>query len=196
MYRIAAVLSTVGLALGLAVPAQAGAQSVTGAAGFYSQGNDFEELREGAETLRVKRDGTLGLGVNVQLGPLRGSIAYAGESTIEGEDGGDALGTTSILVAAGDLVLRPFPRVLFMQPYGVAGAGFKRFGYSWERDRVSEAFPEDDTDFTLHAGVGVDVALGPVGVMLEVTDYVSRDDSGGFGQHDAFALIGVRLGTF
>ena len=197
MNRMSFVLAlATGMSAAAAAPAIA--QSITGAAGFYFQGNDFEELREGAETLRVTRDGTLALGFNVQLGALRGSIAYAGESTVGDDEasGDEALGTSSILVGAADLVIRPFPRILFFQPYGIAGGGLKRFDYSWERDRVSDAFPDDDTDWTLHAGAGVDMALGPLGVMLEVTDYISRDDSGGFSQHDAFAMIGVRLGTF
>jgi hypothetical protein len=34
--------------------------------------------------------------------------------------------------------------------------------------------------------------LGGFGIMAEVTDYITRSE-GGFGQHDAFAFVGLRV---
>jgi len=45
----------------------------------------------------------------------------------------------------------------------------------------------------LHAGVGVDLSLGPVGVSAEVTDFISKNSEDKWKQHDAFGFAGLKL---
>lgn len=53
--------------------------------------------------------------------------------------------------------------------------------------------PRDRSDVAIQVGVGADLMLGGFGVVLEITDHISRQ-SGGFGRHDAFAMVGLRIG--
>jgi hypothetical protein len=180
----------------LALPAApASAQFyITPAVGVFIPATDLEDLEGQAEQTRFDRSGTLGLGLNVELGWLRGSVAYATGATIsdEGVSGGD-VGDGSVLAVAADLIVRPLPRVL-VQPYLLGGVGLKRQDFSFDDEGISEnPLPSDKTDFALHAGVGADVMLGRIGIMAEITDYITRNEDSTFGQHDAFALVGLRV---
>jgi hypothetical protein len=179
-----------------AVPATGQAQlSITPAIGAWIPAADLQDLRSGAEQRRLERQGTLGLGLNVEMGWLRGSIAYASGATLseEGVQGSDRIGDGSVLAVAGDIVLRPLPRFL-VQPYALGGLGLKRQDYSYDRDGIgSNPLERDRRDVALHVGIGADLMLGGFGIMAEITDYITRDPDGGFGQHDAFAFVGLRL---
>ncbi|HSJ24253.1 MAG TPA: outer membrane beta-barrel protein [Longimicrobiales bacterium] len=179
-----------------AAPATAQAQiHVTPALGAWIPASDLQGVRSGAEQLELDRRGTLALGLNVDVGWLRGSIAYASGATIseDGVEGREQIGDGSVLAVAADLVLRPLPRLL-VQPYGLAGLGFKRQDYSYSRDGVgSNPLPADQREVALHIGIGADVMLGGIGVMAEISDYITRHPDGDFGQHDAFALVGLRV---
>ena len=35
--------------------------------------------------------------------------------------------------------------------------------------------------------------LGPVGVVAEISDFISRDPDGDWNVHDAFAMVGLKL---
>jgi hypothetical protein len=179
----------------LALPAaQASGQIyITPAAGVFIPASDLEDLEGQAEATRLSRSGTLGLGVNLELGWLRGSVAYATGATIsdEGVTGDDDIGDGSVLAVAADLILRPLPRLL-VQPYLLAGVGLKRQDYSYDGVGTNP-LPDELTDFALHAGLGADVMLGRFGVMAEITDYITRNDDSTFGQHDAFAMVGLRV---
>jgi len=162
--------------------------------GVFIPATDLEDLEGQAEQTRFDRSGTLGLGLNVELGWLRGSVAYATGATIsdEGVSGGD-VGDGSVLAVAADLIVRPLPRVL-VQPYLLGGVGLKRQDFSFDDEGISEnPLPSDKTDFALHAGVGADVMLGRIGIMAEITDYITSNEDSTFGQHDAFALVGLRV---
>ena len=167
---------------------------ITPAVGVFIPATDLEDLEGQAEQTRFDRSGTLGLGLNVELGWLRGSVAYATGATIsdEGVSGGD-IGDGSVLAVAADLLVRPLPRVL-VQPYLLGGVGLKRQDFSFDDEGISEnPLPSDKTDFALHAGVGADVMLGRIGIMAEITDYITSNEDSTFGQHDAFALVGLRV---
>jgi hypothetical protein len=96
-----------------------------------------------------------------------------------------------IVAITGDLVFRPLPRIVVLQPYFLAGAGVKR--YSFER----MAGAEDKSNFTGHIGAGADMKLGPIGILGEISDYISSYESG-LGdkklQNDVFITVGFRIG--
>ncbi|MHB1170715.1 MAG: hypothetical protein ACYC28_15675 [Longimicrobiales bacterium] len=190
------------LALAVAAPAQAqGRLTITPLIGGYIPGNDVHDLQTGAEEVTVDKEAALGLGLNVELGWLRGSLAYASGATVNVEDIGDPtlegeIGEGSVLAIAAGVVLRPLPRLIVVQPYLVGGAGLKRTDYDWETDGAADAFPEDQSDFTLHVGVGADISLGPVGLVVEVTDFISNEGNDSFGRHDAFGMLGLKFGLF
>jgi hypothetical protein len=167
---------------------------ITPAFGAFIPASDVEGLRSGAEERRLARESTLGLGLNVELGWLRGSIAYASGATLNerGVQNREDIGDGSVLAAAADLVLRPLPR-LIAQPYILAGAGLKRQDYSYDDDGLSNLLPRDRSDVAVHVGVGADLMLGSFGLMAEITDYITRHEGGGFGQHDAFAFVGLKF---
>lgn len=167
---------------------------VTPAFGAFIPGSDIRALRDEADRRRLAREGTLGLGLNVDAGWLRGSVAYASGATLNerGVQDRDDVGDGSVLAVAADVVVRPLPRVL-VQPYLLGGIGLKRQDYSFDDDGVGNPFPRDRSDVALHVGVGADLMLGGIGVMAEITDFITRREGGGAGQHDAFAFVGLRV---
>lgn len=190
------------LAIAMAAPAQAQNRlSVTPLIGGYIPGNDIHDLRDGAEEVTVDKEAALGLGLNVEFGWLRGSLAYASgatvnvanvtDPTLEGE-----IGEGNVLAVAADVVFRPLPRLIVVQPYLLAGAGPKRTDYDWETEGAADVFPEDQSDFALHIGVGADISLGSVGLVVEVTDFISNEGNDSFGRHDAFGMLGLKIGLF
>ena len=194
MKRLLFAAAAAGLPALAAAPAAAQIY-ITPAAGVFIPASDLEDLEGQAEQTRLDRSGTLGLGLNIELGWLRGSIAYATGATIseEGVDGDEEIGDGSVLAAAADLIVRPLPRLL-VQPYLLGGIGLKRQDFSFDDDGVgSNPLSSDQTDFAVHAGIGADVMLGRFGIMAEVTDYITRNEDSTFGQHDAFALVGLRV---
>jgi hypothetical protein len=197
--RISRVYFSVAAALLIFVMrSEARAQSITIApmAGAYTSANDFKTLRSQADTLRLKRESKLALGFNVDLGFIRGSVAYVSGATLteKGATNTTNVGNGSLLAAAADLVLRPIPRIL-VQPYLFGGAGLKHSGYSYNANGISNAFPQDASDFTLHAGVGADMMLGHFGVVAEVSDFISKNGTAGsdFSKHDAFGMVGLKV---
>lgn len=182
-------------ALGLAaLPQTSNAQgiTVTPQIGFYVPGDDFDSLEQEGQQVRVKKEGSLALGLNIDLGFLRGSLAYASAATIttSGTTTGE-IGDGKVLAVAADLVLRPLPRII-VQPYLLLGGGLRRTDYSYDEEGF-DAFPEEDSDFAGHVGVGADMNLGPVGVSAEITDFISKDENDDWKRHDAFGFVGVKL---
>ena len=183
----------------LAIPAAANAQGiqVTPLAGVYIPASDLYALRDEAQQVSVEKEGTFALGFNVELGMLRGSVAYASGAQINqrGVTNRDNVGEGKLLAIAGDIVLRPIPRFI-VQPYVLAGAGLRREDYSYEDDGVANALPEDQSDFAFHAGVGLDLMLGRIGVVAEVTDFITKNEADEYKQHDAFGFVGLKLRVF
>jgi hypothetical protein len=183
-----------------AVPRASHAQiGVTPQIGVYIPGNDFHSIRAGADSIRAKSEGALALGLNVDFGMLRGSVAYASAAKlvrscpscapgVEGE-----VGEGKLLAAAVDVVLRPIPRLLVLQPYLLIGGGLRRADYDFDTDALSNAFPENDSDFAVHAGVGADVMLGGLGISAEITDFISKNTQDEWKRHDAFGFVGLKL---
>lgn len=178
-----------------AMPRTSQAQvSITPQVGVYVPANSVNGLRSAGDSIRVSREGTLALGLNIDLGVIRGSVAYASAAKLnrKGVSGQSEIGNGKLLAVAGDLVLRPIPRLIVIQPYLLVGAGLRNANYSYDAG-ISNSFPKSDRDFALHAGVGADLMVGPIGVSAEITDFISKDAADKWKQHDGFGFVGLRL---
>jgi len=176
-----------------AVPRLSHAQgiTVTPTIGFYVPGDDFDALRQGTDSVFIKKEGAFALGFNVDIGFLRGSLAYATSASIRPTRISGEIGDAKVLAAAADFVFRPLPR-LIVQPYGLLGGGVRRENYSYDDDGF-DAFPKSDSDFAVHLGVGADVNLGRIGISAEITDFISQDANDDWKRHDGFGFVGLKL---
>jgi hypothetical protein len=162
--------------------------SVTPMIGGYVPATDVNQIGGSAENIAKTREGTLSLGLNVGLGPLRGTLAYASGTTIKNASSQN-IGKGNVLAAAADLVIRPLPRIL-VQPYLLAGAGKKFYRYDASAALGSGV---DKEAFALHGGVGADLSLGKLGVVAELTDFLSKGAEDKWNAHDAFLMFGVKV---
>lgn len=209
--RLNTVLATA-LALGLLVlaapPAQAQTFSVIGKAGGYLPVSDTYEITNELESLVVAKQADLALGGGIEISPLfwpvdlRIGADYltGAEVTTDGVAGETVVADGTLLMLSGDVVLRPLPRIVVVQPYLLGGIGYKRETFDIA-DGASSELPENFSDYMVHAGLGVDLQFGGVGVLVEVTDYFGRPNSesrDGFFDvhHDVFASVGIKLGLF
>ncbi len=175
--------------------------------GVYTQANSLDQLKTNANTdLSIKRESALALGGNLELGFLRASLNYVSGATLNCKSGCSLSGTSDvgkgkILMGAADAVLRPIPRLVVLQPYALAGIGFKKFNYDTNTN-ISGAFTsvKNNSTAAFHAGIGADLMFGGMGILAEITDYISKgqQDSSGNSQmqHDAYGLIGLRFKVF
>lgn len=184
--------------------------SVLPKVGFYSPASDLQAAQDALGEVAEDRGGSLALGLAFELGvPLTSLGVRVGfdyvtgsEFTYEDEAAVEATAEQTMLAITGDVVLRPLPRLIVVQPYLLAGAGVKRYDFSFESDAgtdIEAAFPESETDFTVHAGIGVDLGLGPIALIAELSDYISWYETGNDEsemQNDLFLMAGVRLGLF
>lgn len=195
--RYASLVAVPLLALAVAAPASAqGRLSVTPLIGGYIPGDDIYDVADAAERVSIEKEATLAFGLNVEFGMLRGSLAYATGAAISEEGQSGDIGEGSVLAATADVVLRPIPRMIIVQPYLLGGVGLKRTDYDWASQGIADAFPDDQSDFTLHLGVGADVMLGPMGLVVEVSDFISKQGDDDFGRHDAFGMLGLKFVLF
>ena len=162
--------------------------SITPMIGGYVPATDVNQIGGSAENIAKTREGTLSLGLNVGLGPLRGTLAYASGTTIKNASSQN-IGKGNVLAAAADLVIRPLPRIL-VQPYLLAGAGRKFYRYDASAALGSGV---DKQAFALHGGVGADLSLGKLGVVAELTDFLSKGAEDKWNAHDAFLMFGVKV---
>lgn len=174
--------------------------------GAYVPLNELTEENLGGR--QVGLEAGLALGLAAELGlpflpvDVRLNLEYATGSELSFSDQDDAPEReetgASVLLVVGDLVWRPLPRALVFQPYLLTGAGIRN--YEFDLDDTSIGFAaavQDDSDLALHLGLGADVGLGPLGVIIEVSDYISWfTPEGGDSriQNDVFAMIGFRVG--
>lgn len=177
--------------------------------GLYSPASDLTEAAEAFEGAREDRGGSLAVGLGLDLAlpfsPVDFRVGFdyvaSSEITFEGFAPEESTIDQQMLALAADVVLRPLPRLVVVQPYLLAGAGVKRYDFE-PADAAAGlgAFDESVTDFALHGGVGLDIGFGPLAVVAEVSDYVSwfeiegADDSEM--QHDLFFMAGIRVGMF
>ena len=150
----------------------------------------------------VKLGGDLAIGLAAELDlpllpiGLRANMDYATGAPISFGDA-EREGENTVLTLVGDVVFNLLPRISPLQPYLLAGAGVKR--YEFDPGSGGALFPEDASDFTGHLGAGLNLRLGPAGVLIEVSDYISSFDDGSGDsklQNDLFATAGFRIGLF
>lgn len=166
--------------------------------GIYVPLTDLGEVSEGTS---VAMDNSLavGLGAELQLAALpfgiRANLDYATSSQVNFQTGEleSEEGETTLLAVAADLVFRPLPRVVVLQPYLFVGGGLKQYDFDTED---IEGF-QDESDPTVHLGAGLDFGLGPLALNAEVSDYISwfeltNDESEM--QHDLFVTVGFSIG--
>lgn len=189
MSSLRSLCSIAVLIAAMSSPGVARAQvAVTPMIGGYVPASDLHQVSTGAQNVAKTRNGTLSLGVNLDLGALRGSLAYASGTTIK-DANRQNIGKGNVLAAAADLVLRPLPRIL-VQPYLLAGAGEKFYNYDQSASLVTGG---NQRSFALHGGIGADVMIGPIGVAAELTDFVSKGADAKWDVHDAFVMVGLKL---
>jgi hypothetical protein len=97
-----------------------------------------------------------------------------------------------VMAFTGDLVFRPLPRIVVVQPYLLAGAGIKKYSFD------GGATAGDRSNFTGHLGAGVDLKVGPIALLVEANDYISSFKNEGTDesklQNDVFVAVGFRIG--
>mgnify|MGYP001225354002 CR=1 FL=1 len=204
-----AVLAAVTLLVTVAANASAQRIQVVPRAGVFVSGSSLGEVREGTEAIKADLEGGLGVGLGIELGMpvspvgFRAGFDYATDSKIStsGINEGSAEAGAKLLAVAGDLVFRPLPQLLVVQPYLLAGAGLKRYDFEVsELDAGVRDIFESQTDFALHGGAGLDVSLGAIALRAEVSDYLSwfqlASESEKEMQHDVFATVGLRISLF
>ncbi|HEX7050215.1 MAG TPA: hypothetical protein VF188_08450 [Longimicrobiales bacterium] len=178
--------------------------------GAYLPANDLGEVAGALGDIRAEMEASLALGLALELDlptspvNLRANFDYATASEVSPEGiTSDVAPDATLLALTGDLVFRPLPRIIVVQPYLLGGAGVKVYQFDTDDlvdDGFAEAFDDDRTDFALHAGIGVDVGLGPLALLAEVSDYISwfelQEGEDSEMQNDFFAMVGFRVGLF
>src|SRR5690606_27209577 len=159
-----AVLAAVTLLVAGAAGASAQRIQVVPRAGVFVSGSSLGEVREGTEAIEADLEGGLGVGLGIEFGmPLspfgfRAGFDYATDSKISASGINEASGEAGakLLAVAGDLVFRPLPRLLVVQPYLLAGAGVKRYDFEVSElgSGAANIFSESQTDFALHGEIG------------------------------------------
>lgn len=132
---------------------------------------------------------------------FRGTLDYVAGTQLAAKGLTADTTTLSLLAVGGDVVVRPFGGEA-ARPYFLVGAGVKHYHLvpgSLVRS-IRGAFTDDRTDNAAHFGVGVDVRLGALTTLVELTDWVSRFGVPATGrqrvQHDVFVMGGLRVGLF
>jgi hypothetical protein len=187
MQQVRGSLAATALLLGTALVAHAQV-SITPMVGGYVPASNVNQVTGSAANIAKTRDGTLSLGADVDFGMFRASAAYATGTTIKNASKQD-IGKGSVLATTADVVFRPLPRIL-VQPYIVAGAGEKFYKY----DESPTLFSGGNRNtFAAHYGLGADLTLGSVGVVTELTDFLSKGADSKWNVHDAFLMAGLKF---
>jgi hypothetical protein len=194
--RLLAAVFLTALAAG-PVAAQGGSIHIVPKIGVFTPLTAFGETNE--------LQGTLALGVAAELAlptfPLgvRVNLEHATTTDIVSRDALQSrLGTARLTAIVGQVVLRPFDRAALFQPYLLGGGGVQIY----EVERLTVMAPDlgtapRSTRPTLHIGGGVDVAVGPLRLLLEVGNYMSTlETRPGESRlhHHAFGMVGFRVG--
>lgn len=170
--------------------------------GLYAPLSNLGEADTGTaiETFELQNSLALGLGVELDFGGsigVRANLDYATDSSVDIEDGsiGGQAPQATLLALVGDLMWRPLPRIVVLQPYLFAGGGLKQYDFDVDS---SSSFSEE-SDPTIHLGGGLDFGIGPLALNAEISDYISwfqitEDDGDSEIQHDVFVTVGFSIG--
>lgn len=172
--------------------------------GLYSPLSELGESRDAAVN-ELTGSLALGLGAELRLAALpfgiRANLDYATGSEISRDGVTEEGSETTVLAVVGDVVFRPLPKLVLVQPYLFAGGGLKQYDFEYRSfgDLPLDSF-EDESDPTVHVGAGLDVGVGPLALNAEVSDYISwwdvalSDETET--QHDLFLSVGFAIGLF
>ncbi len=179
-------------------PADAQLLEINPRVGLYAPLTDLGQAESTAGAIVADRSGSLALGLGVELGflplPIRANLDYVTGAEVSEEGVSEPTDATMLAVSA-DLMIRPLPRIIIIQPYVFAGAGLRQYNFDPSDPDVSGL--RDASDPTVHLGGGADLELGPLHVNAEIGDYISwyeiQSDETEM-QHDLFVSIGLVLG--
>lgn len=166
--------------------------------GLYAPTTDLPSPGDAVEF--GKRESSLAFGAALEVANFRLGVLHAtdGDVPIEGVGCTDCARST-VTTATASLVIRPLPRIAVVQPFVLLGAGVKRYDFTVEdlEDEGAQAVLSDENDLTGHLGLGVELGLGGLSLLVELQDLVNRFDpegaDAGF-QHDLFLTVGLALG--
>jgi opacity protein-like surface antigen len=192
------VVTAVALAL---APGRAHAQGLRFSPwiGMYAPTRDFGRVQAvefGKKKSTLSFGGDLDIGSSTLLG-LRLGGAYATNSDVPFDGVGctNCTARSNLLTMTGALVVRPLP-LPGIRPYALAGAGIKYYNFNSSGSGVN-ALLDDQNKFTFLFGGGVLIGPdNPIGLSLEVSDYISRfdyDNTRSDRQHDLFFKVALSL---
>lgn len=166
--------------------------------GLYVPLTDLGDAGGTLGTVVSEQSGNLafGLGAELNLGVLpvglRANIDYATGSEVTPEGIGESV-QRNVFMLAGDVIFRPMPTLILIQPYLFAGGGVRQ--YNFDTDDIAAL--EDASDPMVHLGGGLDVTFGPLALNAELGDYISwfeiREGADSEVQHDLFVTVGIVL---
>jgi hypothetical protein len=175
--------------------------------GLYTPFAELPSPSVGADEL--KKEGSLAYGAALELGTpdavsFRLNVLHATDSEVPYTDVGcdEDCARSTVSAASATLALRPFPNIIVVQPYLLLGGGVKRYDFTRQdlEDEGVEAILNDQNQLTGHLGFGVELNLGLLRLVGEVSNLVSQFDAeGDVGesdqlQHDVYFMIGLVLG--
>ncbi len=176
-------------------------------AGYYVPTEELGVLKEAGfeEVLEFgKRERSLAYSLGLELpvtGPFSGraTLAYGTAANLPIDEAAclDCEATTGLLAATAALVFRPLPGSLAFQPYLLGGGGVKHYDLE-SLDELARAPLVDQSRKTAVIGAGIEVRLGPLRIVTEISDYVSpifAEDDVETMQHDLFWTAGLMLGS-
>lgn len=171
--------------------------------GLYEPLGSLGEAPAAASNAAAELSGSLAVGLGVEIGiaalpvDFRLNLDYATGSDVSTEgldEGSDA----TMLAVVADLMFRPLPRLVVLQPFLFAGGGLRQYDF----DPADATGFQDASDPTLHLGGGLELWLGPMALTAEIGDYISwfdvqaaaTGDDDSEMQHDLFVAIGFAIG--
>ncbi len=172
--------------------------------GLYQPLGNLGETQVAGVTIVEEMGGSLALGLGIELDVMmlpvgfRLNMDYATGSEISRSEDGVEMGEsteTTLLAVVGDVMFRPLPKMVLVQPYLFVGGGLKQYDVTSETTAASF---QDASDPTIHFGGGLDVGFGPLALNAEIGDYVSwfepQESESSEIQHDLFLTIGFSIG--
>ena len=176
-------------------------------AGYYVPGGDLGVLEdagfgEAVEFGKRERSFAYSLGLELPVsGPISGraTLAYGTSGDVSVVEGmcSDCEARNNVLNATAALVFRPLPGGLALQPYLLGGGGVKHYDLE-SLDELQRSVLRDQTRRTLLLGAGIELRLGPLRILTELSDYISpilEDSDAESTQHDLFLTAGLMLGS-
>ena len=143
---------------------------------------------------------SLGLELAVS-GPISGraTLAYATSADLAVQAGmcPECEARNNLLNATAALVFRPLPSGVPVPPYLLGGGGVKHYDLE-SLDALHRSPLHDQTRRTMLLGAGIEVRMGPLRIVTELSDYISpifADNDVETTQHDLFWTAGLMLGS-